>query len=365
MTYPPQGPNDDPYEPPTNIVPPASPAGGYPSPQPGYGPPPGQTPPPPQPGYGPPQPGYGPPQPGYGPPPDYAAPPPGNSYAVPAGYQSVGDPLVPAGPDFSTWFAKLQEVAKRSWKSALILTGLGIAVPMAVIAVLRQFAIGAWTFNVLQVGDLGTAIGSFLGGLVLLIIAYVGVAFVASIAWAAGTWALVQEAATGQSANIGEAFKFGTSRAMRLWPWAIVAGIAYGVGSACCYLPGVYAAFAFSMFGFVGLFQRGVNPLGGSAQMAHADFGPNLGKILLTFVPFLIFGIVVPTIFRLLAGAAAGVFSTGFTYDLTYGLVAGIGELIAAPGYAALLLGLLPTYAQLRARQAPVSTPQFQQELQA
>ncbi|GAA1754569.1 hypothetical protein [Luedemannella helvata] len=365
MTYPPQGPADDPYEPPTNITPPAPPAGDYPPPPPGYGPPPSQPPgyaaPPPAP-----PPGYAAPPPGYAaPPPGYAAPPPASSYAVPSGYQSVGDPLVPAGPDFSTWFAKLQEVAKRSWKSALIITGLGIALPQAVIAILQQFAIGAWTFSVLEIGDLGTALGSLIGGLFVLLLAYVGVAFVASIAWAAGTWALVQEAATGQSANIGAAFKFGTSRAMRLWPWAIVAGIAFGIGSACCYLPGVYAAFAFSMFGFVGLFQRGVNPVGGSFQMTHSDFGPNLGKILLTFVPFVIFGYVIPFVFGLLAAAVAGAFSYGFTYDLTFGLVAAFGQLIAAPGYAALLLGLLPTYAQLRARQAPVSTPLFQQELQS
>src|SRR5262245_57321361 len=64
----------------------------------------------------------------------YAAPPPPKP-----SYSGVADPLVPAGSDFNSWFAKVQEVAKRSWKSALFTTGLGIAAPMAV-ATLIQYA---------------------------------------------------------------------------------------------------------------------------------------------------------------------------------------------------------------------------------
>ncbi|MFC7482170.1 hypothetical protein ACFQX7_22085 [Luedemannella flava] len=274
---------------------------------------------------------------------------------------------MPGGPDFSSWFAKVQEVAKRSWKSALIITGLGISVPMAVVAVIQQFAIGAWTFSVLDFDSTATAVGSLLGGFLVLLLLYVGVAFIASAAWAAGTWAIVQEAGTGQSANVGDAFRYGMSRAMRLFPWTILFGLAVGVGTACCVLPGVYAAFAFSMYGFVGVFQRGENPVGGSFQLAHSDFGPNLGKILIAFVPYVIFGYVVPLIFGIIGVAAAGAVGSsidpGFGYNATLGIIDGIGTLIGAVGYAGMLLALLPTYAQLRARQAPTSTASLGHEL--
>src|ERR1044071_1711480 len=81
-----------------------------------------------------------PPPPPPAPPGGPGVPPPGG-YAVPPppkpSYAGLVDPLVPAGSDFNSWFAKVQEVAKRSWKSALFTTGLGIAAPLAVATLTR------------------------------------------------------------------------------------------------------------------------------------------------------------------------------------------------------------------------------------
>jgi hypothetical protein len=372
MTYPPPG-QADPYEPPTNIQPTTPggypPASGPPAPPPSYQPP-VSGPSVPPPGTYPPPPGYqAPPPPGYQapPPPGYQAPPGGYAqpgYAAPAGgytapYNASSDPLVPAGPDFSSWFNKVQEVAKRSWKSALFTAGLGIAGPLAAVALIRGLLIGSYSPTMFGYFDYFT---SYILRYFVILVLYIGVAYVAAAAWGAGTWALVREANTGQAANIGQAYQFGFSRATRLFPWTVLVGLLYGIGSTC-WLPGVYVAFAASMFGFIALFQRQVNPLTGSFQMTHSDFGPNLGKILLSFVPYLIFSIIGGAIFAAIAIAIA--FGSGMVFKSVYGIILALGALVSAPGFAAMLLMLLPTYGQLRARQAPTSSATLAQELEA
>src|SRR5258708_4256820 len=121
--------------------------------------------------------------------PVYPAP---QQYSPPPAVSS-GDPLVlPAGSSFGAWFSKFMEVAKRSWKSALIISTIGIAAPLAVLSVI-SYAMGVGpllsVFDVFRIG-----LGSFIVGLFVKIIVSIMVAFPVSVGWAAGTWALVKEA---------------------------------------------------------------------------------------------------------------------------------------------------------------------------
>jgi len=288
---------------------------------------------------------------------------------VPAMAGGSADPLVlPAGSSFGAWFAKVQEVAKRSWKSALIICTLGIAVPSATVSLVSW--LGGWGagWSITSVGSLSAAIGSLFLGLLITLVASIAACYVAAAGWAAGTWALVREA-SGQPAAVGQAFAYGFKRAMALFPWTVLAAIAYTIGSACLFLPGVYFAFGFSLFGFVAIFERGQNPVSRSFGLTHKSdtIGPTLGKIGILFGVYLAYTLVIGLIFGAITVATA--FATrgtgSFGYNFGYGLFDAISSLLAAPAFAVLLLGLLPTYAELRARETPLSTEQLQQELGA
>ncbi len=354
MTLPPdENPQSEPPAPPTAPMTPVPPPYQSTDPYPGgtgaaY---PGGTPLPPQP-----QP---PPAPAGG----YSVPPSG--YPYPAMAAGPGDPLVLApGASFSAWFGKVQEVGRRSWKSALIITGFGIAVPRAIVSLVQTVAGAGNYFSgtaMLHAGSLIGDLGSVLLGLFLTIIFSIAALFVAAAAWAAGTWALTVEA-TGAKADLGEAFRYGMKRALSLGGWTVVTGLIVLVGFCACILPSLYLSFALCLFGFVVIYERGQNPISRSFQLTHADFGPTLGKYAITVAICFVYTIIVALIF---GGIAAALVLTSGTAASSFaaGVVGAIGALFGAPVYAVALIALLPTYAQLRARQAPLSTAQLRQEL--
>jgi len=277
----------------------------------------------------------------------------------------LADPLVLApGSSFSAWFAKFQEVAKRSWKSSLIIMLLGVAAPRALVALFGGLAGYGGGISYSLLTNLGTI---FLGLFVTLLLS-IAAAFVASAAWAAGTWALIQEAQTGQSANLGAAFQYGLRRAMAIFPWAVIAGFAVTVASFCLLLPGLYLAFAFSMFGFVAIFERGKNPLGRSFNLTHksAQLGPTIGKVAITLGIYLIYSLIVGVIFTAIAIAVRGgstLVGLASTRGFAYNFVEAIGTLVTGPALAVVLVGLFVTYAELRAQEAPLNTATLAQEL--
>jgi hypothetical protein len=289
----------------------------------------------------------------------YSAPP---QYPAAAG---PGDPLVLApGSSFSAWFTKFQEVAKRSWKSSLIIMLVGVAAPRALVGLFGGLAGygGNVSFNVL------TNIGSLFLGLFVTLLLSIAAAFVASAAWAAGVWALVQEAQTGRSANLGAAMQYGLRRAMAIFPWAVIAGFAVTVGSFCLFLPGLYLAFAFSMFGFVAIFERGKNPIGRSFSLTHksSQIGPTIGKVAITLGIYLVYTLIIGLIFGAIAVAIfVGSLGTGITttYGFGYYFIDAIGTLLSGPALAVVLVGLFVTYAELRAQEAPLNTATLAQEL--
>jgi hypothetical protein len=280
------------------------------------------------------------------------------------GTPAYGDPLTPPlGAPFGIWFSKVQEVARRSWKSALITTGVGIAVPFAIASFVAGLFDFSGTYLIFGLGSFFDALGDAVLGIMFSLILAVGACYVASAGWAAGTWALVQEAATGRPANVQQAFRYGQTRAMALFPWAVVAAVTFTIAQLCLYVPAIYAAFAFSLFGFVGLFERGQNPISRSAALTHrsATFGPTLGRIAILVGPAAVYLVIVRVIEAAIE-AAVGI-ASGSGSGVVFGLVEFIGALALTPVFALLLLGLLPTYAELRAREAPMSTSRLQHEL--
>ena len=57
------------------------------------------------------------------------------------------------------------------------------------------------------------------------------------------------------------------------------------------------------------------------------------------------------------------IFSSGATQGIGVGFVEMIGTLVLAPAIALLLIGLLVTYAELRAQESPTSTDALAAEL--
>jgi hypothetical protein len=260
----------------------------------------------------------------------------------------------------------VQEVAKRSWKSALIIATIAIAGPQAIVALIGGAA--GWGGSIVSVTSLTGAFGRIFLGLFLTLILSIAAAYVASAGWAAGTWALVQEAQTGQSANLSQAMSYGMRRAMSLFPWTVLFGVAFTIGSACLFLPGVYVLYAFSMFGFVAIFERGVNPVGRSFQLTHNGntFGATAARVGTLLGVYFVYTLIVSAIFGAIAVGVAVASSSavgGFS-GIGYGFFRAISALLAAPAIAVMLIGLLPTYAELRAREnGGASTAQLAQQL--
>jgi hypothetical protein len=330
--------------------------------------------------YTPPAPAAPPAAPAYAPPAQYAPPPyvsgpqsPSAAPQYPGGIASSdGDPLVLApGAQISAWFTVVLGTAKRSWKSALIIATLGIGVPRAIANLIAGIAGwgGSWTVGDIPFFFTHMFDGASIVGLFFALVGCVAGCYAASVGWAAGVWALVQEAATGRSANLGQAFGYGFKRATGLFPWTVAAGAIFAVGYALLLLPGLYIAFAVSLFGLVALFERGGNPLVRSVQLTHksATLGPTLLKVGLSFVGYAILAGIAHAIFAVIGGifgVASRISGLSDGVGTPYAIVTAIGEIFTGPAFAVLLICLLPTYAELRAREnGGATTSQLQQQL--
>jgi hypothetical protein len=185
---------------------------------------------------------------------------------------------------------------------------------------------------------------------------------VAAVGWAAGSWALVQEAKSGQPANVNAAFQYGMKRAMRLFPWTVAAGLACVFGVFFFWVPGLFLAFAVSLFGFVAVFEPAPNPLMRSWTLLQKSIGSSLAKIGTLLGIYLVFYWIVSLIV-LVISLPFRIFSSGATRGFAVGFFEMIGTLVLAPGIAFLLIGLFVTYAELRAQEGPTSTDALANEL--
>jgi hypothetical protein len=287
---------------------------------------------------------------------------PASDYTIPQQYTPPTaprrtDPVVlPPGSSYGAWFTAIVDVAKRSWKSALF-TSLGVVVPMAIVSLIA-YAIGAGgTLTIFSLlSHAGLSFVGYVGAMFVKLLLSIVAAYVASVGWAAGSWALVQEAKTGRPANINEAFQYGMKRAMALFPWTVVAGFACVIGLMFFYIPGLYLAFAFSLFGFVAVFERNPQPLMRSLNMLHKSVGPSLARVGTLFGVFLVYNGIVQAFFGILSIPGRVLAGGTVVYGIGEGFLQMFATVLLAPAIAALMVGLLVTYAELRAQEGPTST---------
>ncbi len=269
------------------------------------------------------------------------------------------------GASFGAWFNKVVEISKRSWKSVLITAGAGVAVPYAIAGFFAGVAGWDSGWSVLSITSTFNAIGDRPGGIMLALVISVAACFVAAGGWAAGAWAVIQEAATGTPADVRRAARYGVKRATALFPWTVIAAAAYTLAGMCLWLPSLYIAFGFAFFGMVALFERGQNPVKRSFHLTHntTTLAPTLGRLGVLIAIGTVYLFLVRTVESVLHTLVSIVGARG--PGLGHGVVEFLGGLLAAPVFGLLLVALLPAYAELRARETPMTTSRLQQELGA
>ncbi|MFS8479491.1 MAG: hypothetical protein FWJ93_11150 [Micromonosporaceae bacterium] len=294
------------------------------------------------------QPGEPVPQYGYQVPGDFGSPQP--AFAGP-------DPLVPPhGSGFSGWFEWVRATLARSWQSLGLILLTTVAVPQIVLAVFG-FVAGQMLSVAMVPAELGgpaygpeTYIGITLVGLTLVVASL----FAQVLGWAAGIWAVTQQAA-GRRVTLPEALRAGLARVLPMFGWAVLTALMVMVGLILCIVPGLYFIVAASLFSFVVMYERGTGAIARSFSLVHSAFGPVLGRVALLVASYLIVNFLVSSGFGIAVTATSAVPGTAVSGLQLGGEV--IRALIAVALDAVLLVGLLITYTEVRAAREPVSTP--------
>jgi hypothetical protein len=384
---PPSGPGEPDPSDPTRSQP--GPAGPPPGGQPGVppaGPPPGWDPAPG--GWGAGGPGADPTQGGWGgPPPQGWVFPPTGGYppgagpyggqqwqpGPPVGWYPPGygfdsnDPLVtPPGAGIGGWFNRCGEALRRGWRQLVPIMLLTQVLPAAVLSVislgLDPSANWAAEVDASQTAALPDNFVMELAGLLVVLVGgSLVIGLVQAIGWAAGSWVITRQA-VGQPAGLDSALRYGLRRALGLWGWTLAVSLLIGIGVCFCVLPGIYLAFALSMAGPVYLFERH-NPIGRSFRMFHDRLGLLLGRVALVALAVIVVSFV--------ASALEGVATSGFGTDpfasagtaVGAVVVIGVTAVLALPAHLAQMIGLLLTYTEQRAHEAPVNAAGLAAEL--
>ncbi|MEU5530451.1 hypothetical protein ABZ744_26305 [Micromonospora chersina] len=275
------------------------------------------------------------------------------------------DPLVtPPHAGVGGWFSRCGGALRRGWRQLLPIMLLTQTVPAAVIAVLSlafaptdQPATGPDGAPALPDGYFEHIFAFY--GVVLLAALTFGP--LQSTGWAAGTWVVARQAA-GEPVGVGAALRYGLRRALGLWGWTLVVSLLMTVGACFCLLPGLYAAFAFALFGPIYLFER-QEPIGRAWRMFHQRFGMVLGRVALVMCA-LIAAAVLDGVLGAVNQLAFGVDPMGAPGTAAGAVaVAVVGAVLATPAYLAQLVGLVAAYAEQRAQEGPVNAARLAAEL--
>jgi hypothetical protein len=283
------------------------------------------------------------------------------------------DPLfVRPGSTFNDWYAKALEIAQRSWRSLLMVTVVGIGLPTAIVDFIAYLSNGYYALRPDLALHMDTLFGTgrLLFGAFVTFMFALAASFFTAVGWAAATWTVVVEASGGR-APLGDAINYGLRRAGQLWLWTVAVGVIVAIGTLCLLVvPGIYAAFALSLFGFCVIFERDINPLTRSVKLIHADLASTGLRVVALAVAVFVYAGFVNLIFSTvetgIAPAAYATFDTGFGTRFALGILGAINQLaVATPVAGALLVGLLPIYAEQRGRAAAMSTSRLRHELDA
>lgn len=295
--------------------------------------------------------------------------PPDSAYAQAVPWNLVEDPMVtPPGAGVNGWFQRISGMLKRSWKSIgliFVITQLLPAMVLAVAAVLlavsvlvpfQKEAIDASTAERNPRFDLPAGFGAFFAFFAVAIIILI---FVQAAGYAAATFTATREAA-GLPTTLGEALFYGFRRCAGLVGWQFVTGLLALLGLIACILPMFYVLAATALVGPIYLFERSA-PISRSFRIFHQNLGRVLGRLALIAAIYYAGNIVV-SIVRAIANAILG--STDPTVALPASIAVAVGGVIVSlPLTMFLFMGILLTYAEQRAYEAPTSAAQLAAEL--
>lgn len=287
--------------------------------------------------------------PGHDPPPSFHGPAAGGSDL------SGEDPLVPPPYDGlrPLWRRFRTLLRQCGWQITWIFA-LTFAVPQIVQAWFVATTLDGLVTagGGLVVPEEGGAAGEFVfpsaGVFLWLVGIYVVTALVASVGWGAGIWAVTQSAA-GLPVRVPEALLAGLRRVLPMFGWYVIYTLLIVLGMFLCVFPGVYAMVGGALFSFVVIYERDRTPLFRSFSLVHSAILPVLARVALLGA----FMIVVFLVVGLCVGAVVGPGEVTGGARLASDVVL---SLVLVPVYTVLLLGLLLTYTQVRARQEDIST---------
>ncbi|HEY9482463.1 MAG TPA: hypothetical protein VIR00_05830 [Micromonosporaceae bacterium] len=282
----------------------------------------------------------------------------GTPYGGQIGYPA--DPLVPhPGGGFGAWWNTLWSAFARSWKQLLPIVALTSALPGILLTIVSVESLSR-SFTAVDDGDIYTndvtvhwgTLGAFVGlGVVLGIVSL----FASAIGWSGAMWLVTRQAA-GAPASVGEALAFGARRCLRLGGLLVVVGLMVVVGLVACFLPGLYLAIAASLVVPFAIFDRGTGAISGSFRLVNRNFGAVLGRLV---IMYLLVG-AVSGVVNLIVSSIVGGSMTNATANASPSAGAIVGEavfsaIVAVPTTMFLIIGILMTYSQMRARAVPTT----------
>ncbi|MBM0279624.1 hypothetical protein, partial [Micromonospora tarensis] len=292
--------------------------------------------------------------------------PPGGWYPPGYGFDPADALVTPPGAGLGGWFGRCGGALRRGWRQLVPIMLLTQVLPAAVLSVISLGVDPSanWAAEA-EANPTAVLPDNFLAEVVSLLAVLVGgsllVGLVQSVGWAAGSWVITRQAA-GQPASLESALRYGLRRALGLWGWTLLVSLLVGVGLCFCVLPGIYLLFALSMAGPAYLFERR-NPIGRSFRMFHDRLGLLLGRVAVVALAVII-GSLIPGVLEGVGTSAFGTdpfASPGTAVGAV--VVIGITAVLALPAHLAQLIGLLLTYAEQRAHEAPVNSAGLAAEL--
>jgi hypothetical protein len=300
--------------------------------------------------------------------------PPDSAYAQAVPWNFVADPLVnPPGAGVNGWFQRIGGVFKRSWKSLAVIFAITELLPAVVLAVAAVLLSASLLIpfqkeivdasNDQRDPNFDFAFGSVFGFIGIVFVLVFVLLFLQMAGYAAATFVATREAA-GLPTTVGEALSYGFRRCFGLTGWNFLAGLLVLAGAIACILPAFYVIAATALVGPLYLFERGrggQGPISRSFSIFHQNLGRILGRLAL-IVAIYYGGSIVVSIIENIANAVLG--SQDPTVALSGAIAVSVaGAVIGVPLTMFLFVGILLTYAEQRAHEAPVSAPQLAAEL--
>jgi hypothetical protein len=198
----------------------------------------------------------------------------------------------------------------------------------------------------------GSGTGGF-GGLAALQISSIALTIVSfyltAVGWGASHWTIVRQA-VGAPAPFGEALSFGFRNSMRVWGWILLYSLVAGIGFCALVLPGIYLAIAGGLIVPAAIFQRGSSALSISFRLVNRNFGAAAGRLILLYLPMLAVALITAAVTLGEFSAASASPLSGAVPDMSGVLVNAVLGTVAE---MILIIGVLLTYGQIRARTLP------------